>query len=237
MRQQREFRVVAVAIAIALGSAAASAQPERGSQDRAQNPQGAAESSGTSESLDRLAEEHDDLSAFVEAVKAAGLADALTGGTEYTIFAPTNDALESMPGRDADDLASAENREELTSLLRAHIVADDVDEEMARTVGEAVTIDGGSVELSVMDDKLMVDEATVEDSPIELGNLRIYRIDGVLSPDAGARVAEREDPSAGRDDASSQADPGDSSDAQSDDPGRREIARGEDDDEEDVRRR
>lgn len=152
------------------------------------------EPSGSGE-IDQLTDEHDDLSTFVDALKTTGLADSLTDGTQYTVFAPTNDALESME----EELQSDEgDREELTSLLRAHIVADDLDEEAAGTIGQAQTIDGGTLDLSMEGDELMVDEATVEDSPIELGSLRVYKIDSVLSRDAGAEGAGAEAPAVSR---------------------------------------
>lgn len=138
------------------------------------------QASADSGSLDQLSDEHGDVSKFVEAVKTAGLEDALTDGTRYTIFAPNNEALE---GEDLDELMSEENREDLVALLRAHIVADDVDAEQAKTLPEARTIDGGTVELSQEDDGLMVGDAKAMESDIELGNLRVYVIDGVLSPD------------------------------------------------------
>jgi uncharacterized surface protein with fasciclin (FAS1) repeats len=149
-------------------------------------------------SFDELSEEHGDVSKFVEAVKAAGLEDALTDGTRYTIFAPNNEALE---GEDLDELMSQENREDLVALLRAHIVADDVDAERAKTLPEARTIDGGAVELSQEDDGLMVGDAKALESDIELGSLRVYVIDGVLSPDrirtasVDEQDADREPPS------------------------------------------
>lgn len=146
-----------------------------------------------SESIDELAREHDELSTFVEALKSTGLANSLTGGTSYTVFAPTNDAFESMQGRSLDELTSDEDRQELISLLRAHIVADDVDEEMARRIQSADTVAGGTVELSTQGESLMVGDATAEDEPIELGNLRVYRIDGVLSSNAPASVAQSGD--------------------------------------------
>src|SRR5690606_1906710 len=83
--------------------------------------------------LDDIAAEREDLDIFVEAVRAAGLADALTGDTEYTVFAPTDEAFESMSGMTREELLAPDNREELVRLLRAHIVADDLDREMART--------------------------------------------------------------------------------------------------------
>lgn len=136
--------------------------------------------------LDKIAEDHSDLSTFVEAVKAAGLAESLTDGTSYTVFAPTNDAFEE---EDMEELLKPENREDLVGLLRAHIVADDVDREMARTIGSAKTIDGGTIEIAVDEgdeEKLMVGDASVMDDEIEMGSVRIYRVDAVLAQNAPA---------------------------------------------------
>lgn len=148
------------------------------------------------DSLERLSSEHSDLSTFIEALKAAGLNDALMNGDEYTVFAPTNSAFEET-GR-VDTLMKQENRRQLVSLLRAHIVADDVDEQMAENIPEARTIDGGTVALSSGNGELKVGDASVVESDIQLGNLRVYAIDKVLSPERGmsdARPASAQRPS------------------------------------------
>jgi uncharacterized surface protein with fasciclin (FAS1) repeats len=159
---------------------------EEGQGDRnasADNESQADARQGQPSDLDKIAEEHADISKFVEAVKAAGLADALTNGTQYTVFAPTNEALES---EDIDDLLEPENREELIALIRAHVVADNVDREMAGWIGAAETIDGSTVDVSVEDaedgaqGKLMVGDASAMDEDIEIGSLRVYAVDAVL---------------------------------------------------------
>lgn len=164
----------------------------QGLQSGSQDSQAASRAgqSGGSSDIDELAEQHEDLGRFVEALKATGLANSLTRGTRYTLFAPTDEAFESSEGQSLDELQRSENRQELTQLLRAHIVADQVDAEMARRIPRAETIDGGTVEISSQNDEsIMVGEASVQGEPIELGNLTVYRIDGVLSSSAGASVA------------------------------------------------
>ncbi|HEX7116835.1 MAG TPA: fasciclin domain-containing protein [Steroidobacter sp.] len=163
---------------------------EAASELESETRSAAADTEGESGSgqLDQIAQEHDDLSTFIEAVKAAGMEESLTSGTEYTVFAPTNDAWEEMSGLSTEELMSPENREQLISLLRAHIVADDVDENMARTLQQAQTIDGGTVSLSSSGDELQVGDATVVESGIQQGSLRIYAIDQVLEPTALARA-------------------------------------------------
>lgn len=147
-----------------------------------------ADAAGGAGSLDELAQGNSDLSTFIEALRAVGMEQSLTDGTEYTVFAPTNDAFEQMTGRSVEELMDSANREELISLLRAHIVADDVDETMARSLPQAQTIDGGAVSLSAEGDEIRVGDARVVDAGSQLGSLRIYSIDQVLEPTVVARA-------------------------------------------------
>jgi len=55
-------------------------------------------------------------------IASAGLADLLNGVGPYTLFAPTNAALEALGTERADGLASEELRPQAAALLRAHIV-------------------------------------------------------------------------------------------------------------------
>jgi len=157
--------------------------------------------------LDEIAAEHAELTTFVEAVKAAGLANALTGRTPYTVFAPTNEAFESMSGMTREELLAPDNRAELLRLLRAHIVADDLDRELARNIPEALTIDGGTVSIGVDGDEFMVGDASVVDADIERGNLRVHVVDGLLTSTrvaaADRRAADEGEP---EDSAESEAD-------------------------------
>jgi uncharacterized surface protein with fasciclin (FAS1) repeats len=141
------------------------------------------------EAFDKLSAEHADLATFSKAVKTAGLADSLTGGTQYTVFAPTDEAWEKS-GKNADELMQPQNREELVSLLRAHIVADDVDQELASRIAKAKTVDGGEVDIQAENGELMVGDAKAVDAAgIEMDSLRIYPIDGVLAANASASSA------------------------------------------------
>lgn len=134
---------------------------------------------------DALTDEHPDLSTFVEALRLTGLEDTLASGTAYTVFAPIDEAFDEYD----EDLLSEENRDDLVELLRAHIVADDVDPVRARTLAEALTVDGGRIELAMEDDALRVGDADVVNSDIRLGSLRIYPIDGVLRAEPDTDIA------------------------------------------------
>jgi uncharacterized surface protein with fasciclin (FAS1) repeats len=155
---------------------------QQSGQSGAQQSQSASTQQRAGDSqLDRVVQMHAEIGTFVEALEQAGLVEELTGDTKYTIFAPTNQAFESAQ-RDVAELLKPENRQELVQLLRAHIVADDVDPQRARQLPAARTLDGGTIQLSTENDKLMIGDASVVTPNIEVqgANLRIYSIDQVL---------------------------------------------------------
>ena len=64
-----------------------------------------------------------DHTTLVAAVKAAGLVDTLQGSGPFTVFAPTNAAFEKLPAGTVDTLLKPENKDMLTKVLTAHVVA------------------------------------------------------------------------------------------------------------------
>jgi uncharacterized surface protein with fasciclin (FAS1) repeats len=56
-------------------------------------------------------------------VKAAGLADTLSGAGPFTVFAPTNAAFAKLPAGTVDNLLKPENKDQLTAILTYHVVA------------------------------------------------------------------------------------------------------------------
>ncbi|MGA9442260.1 MAG: fasciclin domain-containing protein [Methyloceanibacter sp.] len=60
--------------------------------------------------------------AFVTEVNAAGLSDALKGAGEWTIFAPTDEAFAALPNGTVERLLEPENKDELVTLLKNHII-------------------------------------------------------------------------------------------------------------------
>jgi uncharacterized surface protein with fasciclin (FAS1) repeats len=133
--------------------------------------------------MDRLAAEHAELATFASALKVSGLESSLTNGKDFTVFAPTNEALDSKPGKNIDTLLEPKNRDELISFLRAHIVADQIDLQGApRAEREARTIDGEAIEIERDKGEITVAGAKVVNANgISLGNLKIYAVDDVLA--------------------------------------------------------
>ena len=133
-------------------------------------------------------------STLVAAVKAAGLAETLSGEGPFTVFAPTNAAFEKLPAGTVDGLLKPENLEKLKGLLTYHVVAGKFD---AAAVTDAITkgngkytvttVQGGKIDLSLKDGKVVLTDAngatsTVATADVAASNGVIHAIDTVVMP-------------------------------------------------------
>ena len=126
---------------------------------------------------------NEDFSTLVAAVKAAGLAEALSSEGPFTIFAPTNEAFAKLPAGTVESLLKPENKEKLAAILKYHVVAGKV---MAADVsaGEVETLNGAKATISIEGGKVMIDKATVVKTDIAGSNGVIHVIDSVILPAA-----------------------------------------------------
>jgi uncharacterized surface protein with fasciclin (FAS1) repeats len=67
-----------------------------------------------------------DHTTLVAAVKAAGLVDTLMTPGPFTVFAPVNAAFDALPDGTVATLLQPANKDALTKVLTAHVVAGDI---------------------------------------------------------------------------------------------------------------
>ena len=111
----------------------------------------------------------------------AGLVETLKGEGPFTVFAPTDEAFAAVP---AETLAAlGADKALLTKVLTYHVVPGKV---MAADIaaGDVVTVAGPTVKLSIVDGKVMVNDATVVTADVVASNGVIHVIDKVLLPPA-----------------------------------------------------
>lgn len=128
-----------------------------------------------------IAAGNDDFSTLVAAVKAAGLAETLSGDGPFTVFAPTNEAFAKLPEGTVETLLKPENKEKLAAVLTYHVVAAKV---MAADVkaGKVATVNGAEATITVKDGAVMIDGAKVVTTDIVGKNGVIHVIDTVIMP-------------------------------------------------------
>ncbi|MFZ4764088.1 MAG: fasciclin domain-containing protein [Roseimicrobium sp.] len=122
-----------------------------------------------------------DFSTLVAAVKAAGLAETLSGAGPFTVFAPTNEAFAKLPAGTVETLLKPENKAKLAGILTYHVVAAKVMAADVKT-GKVKTVQGGELDVVVKDGSVTVDGAKVVKTDIVGSNGVIHVIDSVVLP-------------------------------------------------------
>jgi uncharacterized surface protein with fasciclin (FAS1) repeats len=121
-------------------------------------------------------------STLAAALEAAGLVQTLKGEGPFTVFAPTDDAFAQLPAGTVDELLKPENRDALIAVLTYHVVAGEVTAAEVSGLDEAETVNGQTLDISVADEKVMVNDATVVEADIMASNGVIHVIDKVVLP-------------------------------------------------------
>jgi len=119
---------------------------------------------------------------LVAAVQAAGLVDALQGG-EWTVFAPTDAAFAKLD-LNANNIASAFSKEELTDILLYHVLTTRVDSAQAKAMQGDITMANGDIAgLKYFEGNLYVnDDSKVIIPDIAVSNGIIHVVDTVILP-------------------------------------------------------
>jgi len=119
---------------------------------------------------------------LVAAVTAADLVDVLKSEGPFTVFAPTDEAFAALPEGTVENLLKPENKDQLVAVLTDHVVPGRVMAADVVTLTEAATVQGSTVDISVEDGAVKVDNATVVATDIKAPNGVIHVIDAVILP-------------------------------------------------------
>ena len=122
------------------------------------------------------------VSTVVQAIKAAGLVEALKSPGPFTVFAPTNAAFAQLPAGTVDDLLKPENKEKLKQILLYHVHKGDAFHVAEMKTMDLSTMEGTPLKVVVSGDAAMVGSAKVVRPDIECSNGVIHWIDTVLMP-------------------------------------------------------
>jgi uncharacterized surface protein with fasciclin (FAS1) repeats len=114
------------------------------------------------------------------ALQAAGLVETLKGAGPFTVFAPTDEAFAKLPKGTLEALLK--DKKKLTAILTYHVVPGSVMAKDVVTLKTAKTVNGQAVKISMMDGKVMLNNAHVTSTDIIATNGVIHVIDTVLLP-------------------------------------------------------
>ncbi len=159
--------VLAVVVAI---PAAAGAAPERATSPRA------------TKNIVQTAVAAGQFTTLVSLVKQAGLASALTGKGNLTVFAPTDAAFKKVP---AATLAKLQrDRALLRKVLLYHVVKGKVTAAQVVKLRSAKTLAGPALNIRVKNGSVLVNTSKVTKTDIAASNGVIHVVNAVLIPPA-----------------------------------------------------
>ena len=131
---------------------------------------------------------------LVAAVKAAGLAETLSGAGPFTVFAPTNAAFAKLPAGTVATLLKPENKPALQSVLTYHVVPGRVSAaqligkiKAGRGMAKLATVQGGTLTARMISGKVVLTDekggrATVTQADVFQSNGVIHVTDAVSLP-------------------------------------------------------
>ncbi|HEY7596580.1 MAG TPA: fasciclin domain-containing protein [Actinophytocola sp.] len=105
------------------------------------------------------------------------LVDTLNG-SEFTVFAPVDDAFAKIPAATINTLKSDDAL--LTKILTYHVVPGQLAPD--QVVGKQTTVEKGTVDVTGSGDSLKVNDANVICGGVHTANATVYLIDSVLMP-------------------------------------------------------
>jgi uncharacterized surface protein with fasciclin (FAS1) repeats len=114
---------------------------------------------------------------LVTAIKAADLADALSGKGPFTVFAPTDAAFAKLPEGTVENLVKPENKAKLQAILKYHVLPARLGSNDIVTANTVKTLSGKALYPS-----LMVDNAALQVKNIYCRNGVIHVINNVILP-------------------------------------------------------
>lgn len=141
-----------------------------------------------------VASKNGDFKTLVTAIEAAELSDLLGSDTEFTVFAPNDEAFNKLPEGTVSDLTQTSNKEKLQGILSYHVVASKVS---AADLVKAIqankgyfriqTISGESLIASMEGDNVILTDgnggkSTVTATDVMADNGIIHVLDTVLMP-------------------------------------------------------
>lgn len=126
--------------------------------------------------------ESKDHTTLVAAVKAAGLAETLSGKGPFTVFAPTNEAFDKLPAGTVAKLLKPEMKKDLAGVLTYHVVAGNYKAADLKDGLELTTVQGQKIKFSKKDGQWYVNDSKITITDAVSNNGVTHVIDAVLMP-------------------------------------------------------
>jgi uncharacterized surface protein with fasciclin (FAS1) repeats len=143
-----------------------------------------------------------EIDAFAKAVEAAGLADLLEGTGPYTIFAPTDEAFQSLkigglepggPAKTPEEQLQSADQDRLAEILKQYIVEGKMPMDQLMEQEKLETLQGAALDVSTAKGGVLVNEIEVLKPDIMADNGVIHVIGGLLTAEAADQTGTEQE--------------------------------------------
>ena len=129
-----------------------------------------------------IAANSQEFTTLVAAVTAADLATTLTSEGPFTIFAPSNSAFGRIDGNVLNTLLNEPGTPALKQILLHHVVLGNVTADQLQDQDVLTTAAGTTLTVTIVNDRVLIDDAAVTQANIIGSNGVIHKIDRVILP-------------------------------------------------------
>jgi uncharacterized surface protein with fasciclin (FAS1) repeats len=128
-----------------------------------------------------------EFSTFGKAIVASGLVDTFNSKGPYTVLAPTDEAFNKLSAETMIDLMKPENKEDLTNLLKHHVIEGKIMGDDINRLRTAKTLQGQEIRIDNTNG-VKINGAKLKARNTEATNGIIHAIDAVLVLTNNARL-------------------------------------------------
>lgn len=180
---KRAALLCAVIILLAACNSAGDQQPSAtGTEPATQTGQSGVQDDVSSPNIVQTAIKSKDHSTLVAAVKAAGLADALSNAGPFTVFAPTNGAFDALPAGTVEGLLKPEKKNDLSNILEYHTYVGVLSTTLLGDGMQFEQVNAKKIKITKQGDKIFVNGDAEIIASIPASNGIIHVINKVLLP-------------------------------------------------------
>jgi transforming growth factor-beta-induced protein len=129
-----------------------------------------------------IAANSQEFTTLVAAVTAADLATTLTSEGPFTIFAPSNSAFGRIDGNVLNTLLNEPGTPALKQILLHHVVLGNVTADQLQDQDVLTTAAGTTLTVTIVNGRVLIDDAAVTQANITGSNGVIHKIDRVILP-------------------------------------------------------
>jgi uncharacterized surface protein with fasciclin (FAS1) repeats len=134
-----------------------------------------------------------EIEAFAKAVEAAGLTSLLEGRGPYTVFAPTDEAFQTLkvgglapqePAKTPEEQLQAADKDQLSEILKQYVVEGSMPLDQLMEQEKLETLQGAELDVTPAKGGVLVNDIEVLKPDIVADNGVIHVIGGLLTPEA-----------------------------------------------------